>query len=79
MFRRDLTCCCSIPEVNIGNDKFHVKPTFKYLGYTIDQCGSCSDAVSTHIVSSWKAFQELLSSPTSESKQNLEGMSTTCV
>ena len=49
----------SLKEVNIGNDKFHVKSTFKYLGDTISHCGGCSDAVSTRIVSSWKAFWEL--------------------
>ena len=48
-------------EVNIGNGSFHVESTFfKYLGDKIGQCGGCSDAVSTRIVSSWKAFRELL-------------------
>ena len=50
----------AIASLNIGNDKFNVKSTFNYLGDTIDQCGGCSDAVSTNIVSSWKAFWELL-------------------
>ena len=48
-------------NINIDNDSFQVESTFKDLGDTIDQCGGCSDAVSTYIVSSWKAFQELLS------------------
>ena len=46
----------SFKEVNIGNDSFHVEPTFNYFGDTIGQCGGCSDVVSTRIVSSWKAF-----------------------
>ena len=47
-------------EVNIGNDSFHVESTFKYLVDMIGQCDGCSDAVSTRITSSWKAFQQLL-------------------
>ena len=50
----------SFKELNIGSDSFHVESTFKYLGDTIGQCGGCSDAVSTRIISSSKAFQELL-------------------
>ena len=76
----------SFKEVNIENDSFHVESTFKYLGDTTGQCGGCSDAASTNIISLWKAFRELLpildcylSSPTVQSKQNLERMSSTCV
>ena len=50
----------SLEEVNIGNDKFHVEPTFKYLGDTISQCGGYSAAVSTCITLLWKTLQELL-------------------
>ena len=39
-------------NINIDNDSFQVESTFKDLGDTIDQCGGCSDAVSTCIVSS---------------------------
>ena len=35
----------------------NVECIFKYLGDTI---GGCSDAVSTRIISSWKAFRDLL-------------------
>ena len=47
-------------EINIGNDTFEVVSSFKYLGDTIGHCGGCSDAVSTRIISAWKAFRELL-------------------
>ena len=50
----------SFKEVNIGNDSFHVESSFKHLGDLTGQCGGCSDAVFTQIVSSWRAFQELL-------------------
>ena len=43
----------------IADDKFHVKSTLKYLD-TIRQCGGCSDAVFTRIISSREAFRELL-------------------
>ena len=46
-------------EMKLRNDKFHVKSTLKYLD-TIRQCGGCSDAVSTRIISSREAFRELL-------------------
>ena len=69
--KRNFLCCkcsgervpaaiASFKEVNIGNDNFHVESTFKYLGYTVGQCGGCSDAFSTGIISLWKAFCELL-------------------
>ena len=50
----------SVKVVNIGNDGFHVESSLNYLDDKIGQCGGCSDAVSTHIVSLWKAFGELL-------------------
>ena len=50
----------SFKVVNIGNDGFHVESSLNYLDDKIGQCGGCSDAVSTHIISSWKAFGELL-------------------
>ena len=49
----------SLNKINVGNDKFQVESTFKYLVDTIGQCGGCSYAVSTRITSSWKAFREL--------------------
>ena len=61
---------------NITIDSFHVESAFKYLVDTIGQCGGCSDAVSTRIVSSCKRIRNCyLSSPTMQSEQNLEGMS----
>ena len=68
---RNFVCCkcssetapaaiASLKEVNFGNDSFHVQSTFRYPGDTTGQCGGCSDAVSTQIVSLWKAFRELL-------------------
>ena len=47
-------------EVNIGNDSFCVESTLNYLVDTIGQYGGCFDGVSTCIVSSCKAFRELL-------------------
>ena len=68
----------SLKEVNNGNDSFHVESTFKYLDDTIGQCSGCSEAVSTRIVSSWKAFRECLTILTNcASEQNLDGMSST--
>ena len=69
---RNFVCCkysgeivpaviASLKKVNIGNDKFLVESTFKYLGDTIGKCGACSYPVSTHIVLLWKAFLECLS------------------
>ena len=50
----------TIKEVEIGNDRFHVETSFKYLGDTLGRCDGCSDAVSARIISSWRAFRELL-------------------
>ena len=47
-------------EININNNTFEAVLSFKYLGDTIGHCGGCSDAVSTRIISAWKAFRELL-------------------
>ena len=70
----------SFKEVNIGNDSFHVESTIKYLGDTTGQCGSCSDAVSTRIVSSWEAFQELLRIVTNHAiRTKLRGNVNMCV
>ena len=50
----------TIKEVEIGNDRFHVETSFKYLGDTLGRCDGCSDAVSARIISSWGTFCELL-------------------
>ena len=49
-----------VEKISIGSDSFEVVSTFKYLGDTIGHCGGSSDAVSTRIISAWKAFRELL-------------------
>ena len=41
-------------------DKFEIVSEFCYLGDVIGQAGGCTDAVTGHIGSAWKAFQELL-------------------
>ena len=50
----------TIREVEAGNNRFHVETSFKYLGDTLGRCGGCSYAVSARIISSWRAFRELL-------------------
>ena len=49
------------PEVIIGNDKFEVVGSFRYLGDSIGQSGSCFEATTDRVRATWKNFHSLLS------------------
>ena len=49
------------PEVIIGNDKFEVVGSFRYLGDSIGQSGSCFEATTDIVRATWKNFHSLLS------------------
>ena len=45
------------PEVIIENDKFEVVDSFRYLGDSIGQSGSCFEATTDRVRAAWKNFQ----------------------
>ena len=45
------------PEVIMGNDKFEVVDSFRYLGDSIGQSGSCFEATTDRVRVAWKNFQ----------------------
>ena len=45
------------PEMIIGNDKFEVVDSFCYLGFSIDQSGSCFEVTTDRVRATWKNFQ----------------------
>ena len=48
------------PKVIIGNDKFELVASFRYLGNSIGQSGSCFEATTERVKAAWKNFQNLL-------------------
>ena len=48
------------PKVIIGNDKFEVVDSFRYLGDSIGQSGSCFEATTNRVRAAWKNFRSLL-------------------
>ena len=47
-------------SISVGSEELEVISEFWYLGDVIGQAGGCTDAVTAHIGSAWKAFHELL-------------------
>ena len=47
-------------EVIIGNHKFEVVDSFRYLGDSISQSGSCFEATTDRVRAVWENFHSLL-------------------